>query len=54
MKREYITPACNIFRIAADVLTTSDVTGVAGNANIHWGGAGTGEGRAPGRRSIWD
>lgn len=54
MKREYTTPAYSFSRIETDVLTTSNVTQVAGNANINWGGAGTGEGRAPGRRSIWD
>lgn len=53
MKRVYSTPACSIIQITTDVLTTSGVSDVAGNANINWGGAGNGIVRSPGHRDMW-
>ena len=54
-KKEYMKPAMRVFETQhqCHILSVSDVHSIGGNADMHYGGGGSGPARAR-QRDIWD
>ena len=51
----YISPALQVVKIKqSDIICSSEVYNVSGNAGFNYGGGGVVVGRAPGNHRIWD
>ena len=57
MKKSYIQPNMWLRKISLHhqlLVVSKEVTRTAGNANIDYGGGGSGPARAPQQKGVWD